>query len=124
MYEQGRQHDRLWCAGEWLCWPCRVHEENLRAAGVPQKDIRPPRWELHSSPEGRKILEGGSLAAECALCPVRQGAFRQTVDTHQWVHQVSMPWDPWSWVLDNLEAFDGWTAGPVLASEHLQGGCC
>lgn len=79
----------LLIAGEWLCWPCRVHEEGLRAAGVPQKDIRPPRWELHAcGPEGRRTLEGGSLAAECALCPIRQGAFRQTVDTHQWVHQV------------------------------------
>ncbi len=76
-------------AGEWLCWPCRVHEEGLRVAGVPQKDIRPPRWELHASgPEGRRTLEGGSLAVECALCPVKQGVFRQTVDTHQWVHQV------------------------------------
>ncbi len=55
---------------------------------MPQKDIRPPRWEMHSSTEGRRVLEGGSLAVDCLLCPVRQGAFRQTVDTHEWVHQV------------------------------------
>ena len=76
-------------AGEWLCWPCRVHEEALRAGGVPQKDIRPPRWELAASADGRRQLEGGSLTAECALCPIRHGAFRQTVDTHEWVHQVT-----------------------------------
>ena len=58
---------------------------------MPQKDIRPPRWEMQSSTEGRRVLEGGSLAAECLLCPIRQGAFRQTVDTHEWVHQVRLP---------------------------------
>ena len=78
-------------AGEWLCWPCAAHEDALRAAGVDQKDIRPPRWELSSGPGGRRTLEGGSLAAECALCPVRCGAFRQTVDTQEWVHQVRHP---------------------------------
>lgn len=80
--------DKTWSAGEWLCWPCRVHEEALRAGGVPQKGIRPPRWELAASADGRRQLEGGSLTAECALCPIRHGAFRQTVDTHEWVHQV------------------------------------
>ena len=76
-------------AGEWLCWPCRVHEEALWASGVLQKDIRPPRWELAASADGRRQLEGGSLTAQCVLCPIRHGAFRQTVDTHEWVHQVT-----------------------------------
>ncbi|EIE21488.1 hypothetical protein COCSUDRAFT_8821, partial [Coccomyxa subellipsoidea C-169] len=39
-------------------------------------------------------LEGGSLAAECTLCPVRCGAFRRTVDTGDWVHQVCALWVP------------------------------
>lgn len=72
-------------AGEWLCWPCREHEEAELRAGRSQHQIRPPRWE---AVDHRRHLEGGSLAAECALCPVRCGAFRRTVDTGDWVHQV------------------------------------
>jgi hypothetical protein len=30
--------------GEWLCAPCAAHEAAQRAAGVPQEEIRPPRW--------------------------------------------------------------------------------
>lgn len=72
-------------AGEWLCWPCRQHEEEQLRAGLTQHQIRPPRWEAVGP---KRQLEGGSLAAECALCPVRCGAFRRTVDTGDWVHQV------------------------------------
>jgi len=30
-------------AGEWLCWPCSVHESRLRSQGVPREEVRPPR---------------------------------------------------------------------------------
>ncbi|CAL8469552.1 g9093 [Coccomyxa elongata] len=77
--------------GEWLCWPCRQHEEEQLRAGLTQHQIRPPRWEAVGP---KRQLEGGSLAAECALCPVRCGAFRRTVDTGDWVHQVCAMWVP------------------------------
>jgi hypothetical protein len=69
---------------DWLCWPCREHEEAQRAAGVPQAQIRPP----HGLPLDRAKLGGGAREARCALCPIRGGAFRRTVDGAQWVHQA------------------------------------
>ncbi|BDA44710.1 probable peregrin at C-terminar half [Coccomyxa sp. Obi] len=77
--------------GEWLCWPCRQHEEEQLRAGLTQHQIRPPRWEAVGP---KRQLDGGSLAADCALCPVRCGAFRRTVDTGDWVHQVCALWVP------------------------------
>ncbi len=70
-------------AGEWLCWPCKVFEEEQRKEGVPQAKIRPPRWEVQGGQ-----LEGGSKAVQCALCPIRQGAFRRTADGLAWMHEV------------------------------------
>lgn len=71
------------CSGEWLCWPCKVYEEKQRAEGVAQSKIRPPRWEV----QGGQLQEG-SKACQCALCPVRQGAFRRTADGKAWIHEV------------------------------------
>ena len=34
--------------------------------------------------------QGGSHHVACALCPVRCGAFRRTVDGMDWVHQVRL----------------------------------
>ena len=73
------------CTGEWLCWPCKVHEEEQRQQGIPQAKIRPPRWEVQGGQ-----LQGGSKAVQCALCPVRQGAFRRTADGNAWMHEVSI----------------------------------
>ncbi|KAK9845819.1 hypothetical protein WJX81_003269 [Elliptochloris bilobata] len=81
-------------AGEWLCWPCRRHEEAHRRAGVPQSKIRPPRWETAGEGGGRALPAGGSRSARCILCPVRHGAFRETVDTREWVHEVCALWTP------------------------------
>ena len=50
------------------------------------------------------MLEGGSLAVDCLLCPVRQGAFRQTIDTHEWVHQVC-PFPESSCLICNTNSF-------------------
>ncbi|KAK9811508.1 hypothetical protein WJX72_005018 [[Myrmecia] bisecta] len=80
-------------AGEWLCWPCRRYEDDLRRQGVPQSQIRPPRWEMAGA-GGRQLPEGGSRSVQCALCPVAYGAFRQTVDSQEWVHQVCALWQP------------------------------
>ncbi|DBA86261.1 TPA: hypothetical protein ACH3X1_005761 [Trebouxia sp. C0004] len=76
-------------AGEWLCWPCKVFEEEQRKEGVPQAKIRPPRWEVQGGQ-----LEGGSKAVQCALCPIRQGAFRRTADGLAWMHEVDALWQP------------------------------
>ncbi|KAK9867403.1 hypothetical protein WJX84_009316, partial [Apatococcus fuscideae] len=70
--------------GEWLCWPCRLYEGDQAALGVPKATIRPPRWDP-SAAAARDA--GGSRTVTCKLCPVRHGAFRQTVDGHFWVHQ-------------------------------------
>lgn len=72
-------------SGEWLCWPCKVYEEEERAKGHSQSQIRPPRWEV----QGGQLQEG-SKAAHCALCPVRQGAFRRTADGKAWIHEVCL----------------------------------
>ena len=69
--------------GEWLCWPCKVYEEEQRGKGVAQSQIRPPRWEV----QGGQLQEG-SKAVQCALCPVKQGAFRRTADGKAWIHEV------------------------------------
>ena len=73
---------------EWLCWPCREYEEQQRAAGVAQAEIRPP----HALPDERRDLPGGSKDVKCALCPIRCGAFKKTVDGAQWVHQTCALW--------------------------------
>ena len=70
-------------AGEWLCWPCKVFEEEQRKEGVPQAKIRPPRWEVQGGQ-----LQGGSKAVQCALCPIKQGAFRRTANGLAWMHEV------------------------------------
>ncbi len=76
-------------AGEWLCCPCAEHEASLRAAGKPQSEIRPARWELAGkSQDETPALEGGSTSASCALCPVKRGAFKRTADGKAWVHLV------------------------------------
>ena len=81
------------CAGEWLCWPCKRFEEAELAAGKPQAQIRPPRWEQGggSGKPGspNRDLVGGGRSVPCLLCPVRRGAFRQTTDCKHWVHQVT-----------------------------------
>lgn len=69
---------------EWLCWPCREHEDELIRQGKTREEIRPPSLSL----EHRSQLPGGSKEAVCALCPIKGGAFRRTVDGTQWVHQV------------------------------------
>lgn len=150
--------------GEWLCCPCKAHEEQLAKQGVPQNQIRPPRyddahqfiaaawnitcltctclltkltiivcqicstissgakefelflphkchclkaacnahyyellcncrWEMGVG-DVHKPLGGGSLSVECALCPVRHGAFKKTEDGKHWVHLVCALWHP------------------------------
>ncbi len=79
------------CAGEWLCCPCKAYEDERAAAGVPQSQIRPPRWATvgdGGSPAGTLKLEGGSRSVPCALCPISLGAFKQSNDG-PWVHLVS-----------------------------------
>lgn len=73
---------------EWLCWPCKEYEEAQRAAGVPQDEIRP----RHMMPEERKQLKGGARDVKCALCPIKCGAYRKTVDGQHWVHQTCALW--------------------------------
>ncbi|GIL93860.1 hypothetical protein Vretimale_223 [Volvox reticuliferus] len=79
-------------AEEWLCWPCRMYEESQRAAGVPQSEIRPKRWEMEARGITHAELPGGSLAVSCCLCPVRQGAFKRTMETKGWCHVVCALW--------------------------------
>lgn len=73
--------------GEWLCWPCSVHEASLRARGVPQDQVRPPRWAMPTAGQA-PALEGGANSVECALCPVRCGVFKRCRDDGRWVHMV------------------------------------
>ena len=68
-----------------------------------QAQIRPPRW---LAPLGSPILEGGSRHVQCAVCPVRNGAFRQTVDSHEWVHQVPTMAVPVPWLLRDFFMVD------------------
>ena len=90
---------------EWLCWPCREYEEALRAEGVPQAEIRPPG----ALPEDRRRLPGGSREAKCALCPIKGGAFRRTMDGAQWVHTACACWQDGPWLVPSMtaEAVDG-----------------
>lgn len=75
-------------SGDWLCWPCYEYEREKRLAGVPQSDIRPQRWELAARGITHAQLEGGSNTAQCALCPVKFGAFKRTVGGKDWCHLV------------------------------------
>ncbi|KAK9858469.1 hypothetical protein WJX84_005081 [Apatococcus fuscideae] len=77
--------------GEWLCWPCRLYEEEEAAKLVPKAVVRPPRWDP-SAASARDA--GGSRTVTCKLCPVRHGAFRQTIDGLYWVHQACAMWHP------------------------------
>lgn len=82
-------------SAEWLCWPCRVFEEQQRALGVPQSEIRP----AHMMPEDRRRLTGGARDAKCLLCPIKCGAFRRTADGLHWVHQTCALWHPETYLL-------------------------
>lgn len=77
------------CAGEWLCWPCREFEAEQRLKGVPQSEIRPPRWEMAARGITNAQLQGGSNSAPCVLCPMRSGCFKRTADGKDWCHLVS-----------------------------------
>lgn len=72
---------------EWLCWPCREYEDELVRQGKTREEIRPQSLSL----EHRSQLPGGSKEADCALCPIKGGAFRKTIDGSRWVHQVRAP---------------------------------
>ncbi|GFR51514.1 hypothetical protein Agub_g13929 [Astrephomene gubernaculifera] len=95
-------------ADEWLCWPCRLYEESQRANGVPQSEIRPKRWEMDARGITNADLPGGSPAAGCCLCPVRQGAFKRTTDGKAWCHVVCGLWHEGPVVLpvDSPDAVD------------------
>ena len=58
---------------EWLCWPCREHEDELLRQGKTREEIRPPSVSL----EHRSHLPGGSKEAECALCPIKRRGIPQ-----------------------------------------------
>jgi len=75
-------------SGEWLCWPCQKHEDELEARGFHRSQIRAPRWQRKSR------LSGGSTDTRCALCPNKLGAFRRTADGQKWVHEVCALWHP------------------------------
>eukprot|EP00892_Ulva_mutabilis_P011925 jgi/Ulvmu1/9104/UM005_0199.1 len=75
-------------AGEWLCWPCKLHERGLREQGMPQDKIRPPRFKQEGSPD----YSGGSKDVTCALCPVKRGIFKKTACNSRWVHLVCAHW--------------------------------
>ncbi|KXZ51810.1 hypothetical protein GPECTOR_11g251 [Gonium pectorale] len=79
-------------ADEWLCWPCRFYEDQQRAQGVPQNEIRPKRWEMEARGITHAELPGGSHAVSCCLCPVRMGAFKRTTDSTKWAHVVCSMW--------------------------------
>ncbi|EFN53262.1 hypothetical protein CHLNCDRAFT_58651 [Chlorella variabilis] len=127
--------------GDWLCEPCREHEERLRAQGVAPAAIRPPSWETTRAP-----LEGGSRSCSCALCPIKYGAFKKAEDGRRWVHSACALWIPETFIglrevpgagrqeyvggLDKVKAerwegrcaICGLTGGAVLACQQ-PGGC-
>lgn len=76
-------------AAEWVCWPCKLYEEQQLAAGLSQSEVRPARWELEARGMTIADLPGGSRSTVCGLCPVRQGAFKRTTDARMWCHVVS-----------------------------------
>jgi hypothetical protein len=71
--------------GDWLCDPCREHEEALRAQGRSETEIRPPGHQQRGD-----LLEGGAHACRCVLCPIKYGAFKRSEDGRHWVHSVSL----------------------------------
>ena len=61
----------------------------LAAQGYRGQDLRPPRWMTPEQAVGViQAPPGGSRHVTCSLCPVMGGAFRQTLDGAEWVHQV------------------------------------
>ncbi|CAG9464803.1 unnamed protein product [Pedinophyceae sp. YPF-701] len=76
--------------GAWLCWPCRKHEAVLASNGVPESQLRPPRWLREPGGE----VPGGAHTVKCALCPNRRGAYLQDMAGDQWVHVVCAQYHP------------------------------
>jgi len=54
--------------GEWLCWPCYTHEQQLRNSGLLQSEVRPPRWEMASRGLTHTDLQVRVRAPACGVC--------------------------------------------------------
>eukprot|EP00803_Ostreobium_quekettii_P001960 evm.model.scf_632.5 EVM.evm.TU.scf_632.5 scf_632:53761-64479(+) len=95
--------------GEWLCWPCKLHEEALADQGMPHREIRPSKYELSSRVDRSQHMEGGSRDTACVLCPVKLGAFKKTADGKAWVHVVCAMWHRQTWLVpeDIVQAVHG-----------------
>ena len=77
--------------GEWLCWPCKLHEDAMLRSGKAPQEIRAPSWQRKSSPTTGRADTSAVDRLECALCPVRRGALKQTTDK-RWVHVCCAMW--------------------------------
>jgi hypothetical protein len=58
--------------GEWLCWPCLMHETELAAKGVPPNEIRPPKW----AKDGTAGSEGAGPSSRVKSTPQGSSAPR------------------------------------------------
>ena len=72
-------------------YPCR-YEDQLKAEGKCQDDIRPPRYKESGIPD----YPAGSKTVVCELCPMKRGVFKQTVEDgsgeKKWAHVVCALW--------------------------------
>lgn len=100
--------------GEWLCWPCRFYEDRLKRAGKRPHEVRAPRWQQTTSPDGGGKADVAAFEeTTCALCPVRRGAFKRTLKG-EWAHVVCAMWHSEVLLQDTDEA------AAIVGTERLR----
>lgn len=97
--------------GEWLCWPCKEHEQECLRKGMPKSQIRKPRY------------MGGDFTAidkvKCVCCPVKRGAFKKTKQG-EWCHVVCAMWNRIPIAdEDRVDAIGDGVKDAILGSQNL-----
>lgn len=75
---------------DWLCCPCMMYKEKQKKDSASVENMGGSHEGGNLSESDRKAKGGGSRMVDCALCPVKWGAFKLSTDKQRWVHVVRL----------------------------------